>query len=44
VGDDEPFYEKILEDFGIELSDFWDGEPFTIDMFGNQIPHIENYP
>jgi hypothetical protein len=28
VGEDEPFYLRILEDFGIELSDFWDGEPY----------------
>ena len=28
VGEDEPFYTRILEDFEIELSDFWDGEPY----------------
>ncbi|AFY93119.1 hypothetical protein [Chamaesiphon minutus] len=25
---DELFYKKILEDFEVELSDFWDGEPY----------------
>ncbi len=28
VGDNEPFYTRILKDFEIELSDFWDGEPY----------------
>jgi hypothetical protein len=28
VGEGEPFYTRILKDFEIELSDFWDGEPY----------------
>jgi hypothetical protein len=28
VEEGEPFYEKILEDLGIKLSDFWDGDPY----------------
>jgi hypothetical protein len=28
VDEDKPFYTRILEDFGVELSDFWDGEPY----------------
>lgn len=27
VEENEPFYDRVLDDLGIKLEDFWDGEP-----------------